>query len=767
MKKFLPVIVVLCCLSAGTAYSQSSCYQNPSFEGPQLPHQVPGPWQSCYGSPDTQPGNWGITQAPSNGNSYVSFLHSGWSSNGYNEGMTQLLSPCLQAGVTYSFTIDLAHTLIYNTASPNGCYSSMAVYGGTNACGQQETLWMSGAFTHTNWQQYTVTFTPTGNWCYLSFSPYFINACGGGSGYINVMMDNISCVSPVMGAVSTTDASCNGVCDGTAAAHPTSGIPPYTYLWTPGNFTTDSISGLCAGNYTVTITDSAQQSATYNFTINEPPALTVQAGFNNPSCFGGSDGTAGAIASGGTPPYSYNWQPSNQNTASATGLTAGQHTVTVTDSNGCTATATVTLVDPPPVSVSAPDTSICLGQTVTIVATATGGTGAYSYSWNNGQATTQSFTLNNLMNDSVVVIQAFDANGCPSVPDTVFIHVGQPLSVVASQDVTICPGQSATISAAGGGGNGNLTYTWLPINQQGQQQTVSPAVTTTYYVAVTDNCGTPPAVDSVTVNIANPPNIAIQATPRSGCSPLCVSFTDLTTVIGGGTIVAWQWDLGNGMVSNLQNPTTCYTGVGTYDVRLIVTTNLGCMDTLVFNNYITVHPFPVACFTSDPNPTTINNPTVTFLSCSTADEPATYEWAFGVNNSTSTGSMTTFTYPYPGEFGVGLIVTNAYGCKDTVFGEVVVTADFTFYVPNTFTPNDDGINDVFRPYGTYVRDYEMYIFDRWGEKLFYTKKLDIGWDGKLNTNGQVAKQDVYTYKINVVSDLGQEYTYTGQVQLVK
>ena len=108
----------------GRSFAQTTmCFTNPSMEGTSAPHVVPAPWIACYGSPDTQPGQWGITQPASNGLTYVSFLQSGWSSNGYCEGMTQQLTPAMVAGTTYTFSVDLAHTNIYNTASPNGCYS--------------------------------------------------------------------------------------------------------------------------------------------------------------------------------------------------------------------------------------------------------------------------------------------------------------------------------------------------------------------------------------------------------------------------------------------------------------------------------------------------------------------------------------------------------------------------------------------------------------------------------------------------------------------
>ena len=103
MKKFLFVLFIFA-LIFQTGYAQiPACWANPGIEGPLVAHNVPAPWVRCFGSPDTQPGQWGITMAPSQGNSYVSFLHSGWSATGYNEGMTQLLNPPLVAGQPYQF----------------------------------------------------------------------------------------------------------------------------------------------------------------------------------------------------------------------------------------------------------------------------------------------------------------------------------------------------------------------------------------------------------------------------------------------------------------------------------------------------------------------------------------------------------------------------------------------------------------------------------------------------------------------------------------
>lgn len=188
MKSINPIILVL--LISATAFSQETViFNNPSFEGTPAPHVVPAPWNACFGSPDTQPGTWGINHVPSNGNTYLSFLHGGDSPNGYSEGASQLLPQCLTAGQFYQFTIDAAFSSVYETAEPADCYGSLQVLGGTSLCDDAEVLWQSGMINNTSWNTFTVSFVPSQNWCYLTFRPYLIDTC---SGYINCMIDNIN-----------------------------------------------------------------------------------------------------------------------------------------------------------------------------------------------------------------------------------------------------------------------------------------------------------------------------------------------------------------------------------------------------------------------------------------------------------------------------------------------------------------------------------------------------------------------------------------------
>ncbi|TND00695.1 MAG: fibronectin type III domain-containing protein [Bacteroidetes bacterium] len=983
---------LMCIGSSLIVHAQSSCYQNPSLEGPSQAHVVPAPWQACYGSPDTQPGQWGITLPPSNGNSYVSFLHSGWANNAYNEGMTQLLTPCMVAGQTYTFTVDLAHTNVYTTADPNGCYSSLAVYGGNTACAQTETLWLSGVIMNTNWQQYTITFTPTGNWCYLSFSPYFINPCGStGFDYINCMMDNISCISPASGAATGQDVTCNGACDGMAWATPTAGTPPYTFSWAPGGSTNDTITNICPGNYTVTITDANGQTAVDSVTIVEPTAIVLQTTSTDVSCNGGNNGTGGVTANGGTPPYTYSWAPGGQTTSGITGLTAGQYVATVTDANNCTVTATINITEPTPLSApiagtdatcyqqcngsatvtpaggtapysfnwlpsggnAATASNLCAGNyscditdangcttqaTVTIteptqvtlnvagldatcngacdgqlIVIPAGGTPAYNYAWSNGcnvanctnvcagaynltvsdangctatgnatvnepaalltatnfvtsycgqsngSATTApnggtppytylwpsggtNATENNLPPGNVCV-QITDANGCvlndcvtiPTTPGvtitnaqtnvacfggstgdatitttsgqapftylwtpngqttasingliagqyavtvtdannctaTATITITEPplLTLTPGAAQTICNGQQATITANAGGGVGPYNYLWVPGNLPGTSLTVQPAISVTYTVAVSDanNCT---AVDSVLVTVNPLPAPALGSNTQSGCEPLDVSFTD-QSFVSAGTITGWLWDFGDGSpTSNAQNPAHQYSASGTYNVTLTVTTAAGCTQTLTMPNYITVFASPSASFTLGPQPTTVLNATISFTDNSLL--ASQWQWDFGdpldVNN-TSTLQHPTHAYGDTGSYCVRLMVTSPNGCVDSTINCLEIEPEFTFFIPNAFTPNADGTNDVFYGYGTFITEYDLWIFDRWGNMIFHTDDLYKGWDGKVQgKSAEICQEDVYVWKVVLKDVQGRKHKYIGHVSLVK
>ena len=201
--------------------------------------------------------------------------------------------------------------------------------------------------------------------------------------------------------------------------------------------------------------------------------------------------------------------------------------------------------------------------------------------------------------------------------------------------------------------------------------------------------------------------------------------------------------------------------------------NNGCKGTYEYTVPITVYPKPGADFTWDPEqPTTANN-SVTFKPTTKNGKTFAYEWAF--TNSTNVGGIDTSSIKNPthvydnnGKFPVMLVVKNEYGCIDSVYKVIIIDEDVAVYIPNTFTPNDDNINDVFnvKGLGLKTEGYTMQIFDRWGTLVYSTRDLNKGWDGTIK--GQKAADGVYIYNVRVIGDNGVgKKEFKGHVTLLK
>ncbi|MCC7302422.1 MAG: gliding motility-associated C-terminal domain-containing protein [Bacteroidia bacterium] len=720
MKK---IVLFAAVLLFSAAHAQQTCYQNPSVEGPSAPHVVPAPWQACYGSPDTQPGQWGITLPPSNGTGYVSFLHSGNSVNGYSEGMTQLLVPAMVANTTYSFTVDLAYSPIYNTASPGNCYSSLQIWGGNSACAQTELLWQSGPFTHPNWQTYNVTFTPTGNWTYIAFEPYYITPC---TGYINCLLDNISCIAPVNGNVTGTAALCANTCDGTVTANPSSGTPPYTYLWTPGNYTTQTVTGLCAGTYSCVITDANSQTVTGSFTVTAPPPVALTATSTNILCFGQCTGTASANGSGGTGTLGYSWSNSST-TQSLTGLCQGTYTVTMTDANGCSITSSVTITEPPLLTSSATFTDVtCFGAANgTASVTASGGTSGYTYSWSPSGGNQS--TASNL-GPNTYTVTVTDANGCTSTSTVTIIQPTQLITTSNGSSVP-CAGSCTGIgTTSASGGTGNLTYSWSP----GNMTTTNPTglCAGTYTVTVTDANG---CTSTDTIQVVQPPAILLSTTVQdASCNESNGNAT--VTATNGNAPYSYSWSPSGGTAA-----TGTGLGAGTYTVT--VTDATGCTST-------------ATATVIDNSPTATISPTIVIMAGNntalTSTGGGVYSWSPTNNLSCTDCPNPTANPTVTTQYCV--TITDQNGCTDSQCTYVIVEypcpIDENFGAPNAFSPNKDGKNDIFlvQGMGLCFKDFVLTVYDRWGEKVFETTNPNTGWDGTYK--GKPLDPGVYVYYIS-------------------
>ena len=183
---------------------------------------------------------------------------------------------------------------------------------------------------------------------------------------------------------------------------------------------------------------------------------------------------------------------------------------------------------------------------------------------------------------------------------------------------------------------------------------------------------------------------------------------------------------------------------------------------------IKVYPHPDANFSYTPNPVNILSPTVQFIDQSTGVYPIVeWLWKFGDGSKSSTDQNPSHTYGDTGVYCVNLAVMDIHGCTDTTTKCIDVEPLYTFYIPDAFTPNGDGINDIFQPKGSYIRSYEMYIFDRWGMELFHTNSFYTGWNGEVNNNGLLCQEDTYVFLIYVFDSEGIKHTYTGKINLIR
>jgi len=271
---------------------------------------------------------------------------------------------------------------------------------------------------------------------------------------------------PTAGATTDANVICNGGLDGVVSVTATGGSLPYTICWVGGGTggTDASISGLAAGNYSVTVTDITGCAATASTSISEPATVVASiTATTNPSCFGFSDGTASVGASGGTGAYSYLWS-SGEVTNPANALTNGAIAVTVTDAVGCSITDNDVLVEPSVLVVNlVPSDVSCFGiSDGAINATIAGGTTGYSYAWSNAS---NSEDLTGVPANGYTLIVT-DANSCTVSANDVINQPALLIASIASSTNVSCNGLAdgnATISASGG--TSPFNYLWTPSGQ--------------------------------------------------------------------------------------------------------------------------------------------------------------------------------------------------------------------------------------------------------------------------------------------------------------
>tara|TARA_R110002096_G_scaffold353021_1_gene546292 strand:- start:4932 stop:11306 length:6375 start_codon:yes stop_codon:yes gene_type:complete len=584
------------------------------------------------------------------------------------------------------------------------------------------------------------------------------------------IVDSVTITEPLQlqaSIASGRSVSCDGFSDGQAIAAGQGGTLPYAYLWS-NNQVGDTAFNLSAGNYRVTITDSNNCVAISTISILEPDLFSISLFDEAITCNGFDNGSIKVRHFGGTSPVNYTWN-TNQTGDSLVNLAPGNYGVTATDANGCLDSSSFILTEPDSISLSitASDT-ICINTFIEIRATASGGVGNYSFTWDD-----------NLGNDSVLflsppentlyTVSVTDANNCPVQEASTFIAVRDIFKhqINLSSSGNICRGDSSLLTYTFNGDFPPYTFIWGQNLPNTNPQYVSPQSSTTYRVAVYDACNNTIS-DTALVQVSDPPEININDITLEDCQVFSVTFNNNTSID-----YIYNWNFGDGNSSTLPNPTHAYETPGTYRVNLKVTTQEGCSSEFDGNYLVIVRPRPEAQIFTDRTIADISDPVIRFSG--DFSDAQSWIWNFG-NTQTSTQEEETISYPDTGTYRVQLIETNQFNCSDTAFEIIRINPNFTIKIPNAFTPDPNGSNGgaynknnpnntVFHPFLEYVEQYRLMIFNRWGELIFESKDVNIGWDGYYR--GSLSQSDVYVYKLEVRFIDGQEVTKVGDITLLR
>ncbi|WP_158276108.1 HYR-like domain-containing protein [Brumimicrobium oceani] len=540
-------------------------------------------------------------------------------------------------------------------------------------------------------------------------------------------------------------------------------------------FVSESTDGNTCNGEVITriysVTDDCGNSIDVSHTITidsyTPPTFTLSS--TGPTTCSGSDGTITLSGLGVSTNYqlSYDGGASNPITTNAageyviTGLTAGSYidfTVYDEDCPTCfvTVTETINLSDPDAPAIDAGlDQEHC--EEALVILNAINPENA-NISWDNGVVDGVGFV--SPVGTTNYTVTAELANCFSSDVVSVLIHPAPAVS--AGSDIDGCLDSEFVLT-----GSGASSYVWDNgvVDGVGFSQGEG---TTTYSVIGTSIHGCK-NIDQVDITVHPFPIVDFMADTLTGCYPLEVNFTSLlheltdicTFTINGETMTP-------GITANYT-----FNTVKCYDIQLRVESQYGCITDYSKADYICVGEYPTADFSVNPTPLTSFETAASFTNESIGSE--TYNWSFGDGE---TSVLTDPTHNYSPEkeevkaYTVELIAYSDYGCADTVYKALPYVADLVYYIPNSFTPNADINNETFKPVfhsGYDPKNYQLTIFNRWGELLFESNDVNYGWDGSYGVDGGRLVQDgVYIWKIEFKKESDTErIEISGHVNLIR
>ena len=578
--------------------------------------------------------------------------------------------------------------------------------------------------------------------------------------YVVTVTDGSGCVATTTVAANLTGSGmplttsvtgllCYGGKNGTATATAGGGTPPYTYSWSNGinsvtTATTHTADTLITGTYIVTVTDGTGCSGTTTADVSEPSALIIIGGGTQAAC-GASDGTAYVQAGGGAGSYVYSWSVLGQTGSTATALSAGKYMITVSDANGCNKVDSISVTNsggPIIDSISTKDV-LCKGDatgSATVMAT---GVGALSYSWS---TSTVAKTISTFPAGSYTV-SVIDASGCVTSSSLV---ITEPVFEIAISSVAVtdasCNKNDGSLVATASGGSGGLNYFWTAGTSGATMNNLSPGI---YTLTVSDanNC-----TRTSIASIASKNGVLAHAGVDVS---MCRGSSVQLTASGGSS---YLWSPAAGLSDSLiSNPVAAPANTTMYYVT-ISAGPCSAVDSVL----VTVNAAPVVNAGSDQVVAMGNSVTLS------AGGGVSYLWSPASLLDGGNRPIANFLPTSAGTYSFVVLVKDANGCasSDTVTITVSeIKCGEGVFLPNAFSPNNDGQNDILFVRGNCIKALHLSIYNRWGEQVFETDNPENGWDGKFQ--GKECDSGVFSYYLNAELFSGPPIRKMGNITLVR
>lgn len=519
-----------------------------------------------------------------------------------------------------------------------------------------------------------------------------------------------------------------------------------SYLWTGGG-TTQSVFINSSGSFMATVTNAAgckgYSAAVITVVTQAQPAAITPSG---PTTICASDSLL-LTASAGT-----SWLWSNGATSQSIYAVAGNHTVTITDSGGCISLS-------PPVSISnyagsqaviTPSSPVIIIQGDSILLTAGA---ANSYLWSNN-AITQSIVI---YNGGSYTVSITTAGGCQSVASTQVNMITTQQLISASGATTFCQGNNVVLQSFFNQGN-QWYFNGIPLPGETNQQLT--AIDSGYYQVAAFQNSHWIFSDSILITVNSAPQVALvnDTTVCSGTSP------QLEAIADAGTTIDWyDLDIGGTLLNtgNIFQPNPVYLFT-TYYVEVTASNGCKAIDRAEMN--ISVNPLPVADFQYV---ITQQSGAYSVAYQNLSQGANNFAWYFtdSTGQDTSILAQPSYIYNNVGTYNTLLIATNAYGCIDSVSKKIIIGGTNDWFIPTTFTPNNDGHNDIFRVRGKNIITRDLKIYDQWGKMLFETGERNPFWDGFVF--GEVVQNGTYIYKILLSKPKAEDELVSGTITVIR